>query len=52
VGTDTFTAVAHELNGSARADVWPALVAATPSVGDFQAKTTREIPVFMLRRAD
>ena len=52
VGTDSFMAVAHELNGSARADVWPTLVAAAPSVGDFQSKTTRQIPVFMLRRAD
>jgi deazaflavin-dependent oxidoreductase (nitroreductase family) len=52
VGTQTFTVVAEELDGAARAALWPKLVAEAPSVGEFQAKTTREIPVFMLTRQD
>ena len=50
VGAQTFTAVAEELDGPARAGLWPKLVAEAPSVGEFQARTTRQIPVFMLTR--
>ena len=35
-----FTALAEELGGTARADLWPKLIASAPSVGEFQAKTT------------
>jgi hypothetical protein len=35
-----------------RADLWPKLLAAAPSVGEFQAKTTRQIPLFLLTRED
>jgi deazaflavin-dependent oxidoreductase (nitroreductase family) len=52
VGTQTFTAVADELGGTARARLWPELVAEAPSVGEFQARTARQIPVFMLTRLD
>src|SRR5215471_20048132 len=52
VGTQTFTVVAEELDGTARARLWPKLVAEAPSVGEFQARTTRQIPVFMLTRLD
>ena len=52
VGAQTFTVVAEELDGPARAGLWPELVAEAPSVGEFQAKTTRQIPVFMLTRQD
>jgi deazaflavin-dependent oxidoreductase (nitroreductase family) len=52
VGTQTFTVVAEELDGTARAGLWPKLVAEYPSVGEFQARTTRQIPVFMLTRQD
>ena len=52
VGTKTFTAVARELAGTARADLWPRLIEAAPSIGEFQAKTTRQIPVFVLTRED
>jgi len=52
VGTDTFTVVAEELDGSARAELWPKLVAQSPAVGEHQATTTRQIPVFMLTRRD
>jgi deazaflavin-dependent oxidoreductase (nitroreductase family) len=52
VGTQTFTVLAEELDGSARARLWPELVAEAPAVGEFQARTTRQIPVFMLTRPD
>ena len=52
VGTQTFTVVAEELDGTARTRLWPKLVAEAPSVGEFQARTTRQIPVFMLTRRD
>jgi deazaflavin-dependent oxidoreductase (nitroreductase family) len=52
VGTQTFTVLAEELKDTARAGLWPKLVAEAPSVGDFQARTTRQIPVFMLTRPD
>ena len=34
------------------AGLWPKLVAEAPSVGEFQARTARQIPVFMLTRQD
>ena len=52
VGTQTFPVLAEELAGAARAALWPALVAQAPSVSKFQAKITRQIPVFMLTRQD
>ena len=51
VGTEMFTAVAEELSDAARAELWPSLVAESPAVAEHQAKTTRQIPVFMLIRA-
>ena len=50
VGTQTFTVLAEELDGTARAGLWPKLVAEYPSIGEYQARTTRQIPVFMLTR--
>jgi hypothetical protein len=52
VGTETFTVLAEELDGTARAEVWPKLIAASPSIAEFQAKTTRQIPLFVLTRED
>jgi deazaflavin-dependent oxidoreductase (nitroreductase family) len=52
VGTETFTVLAEELEGTARAELWPKLVAASPSLGEFQAKTTRRIPLLVLTRDD
>ena len=49
MGNQTFTVLAEELDGTARAAVWPELVAEYPSIGEYQAKTTRQIPVFMLK---
>ncbi len=50
VGTQTFTVLAEELGHAARAELWPKLVAETPALGEFQVKTTRQIPVVMLTR--
>jgi deazaflavin-dependent oxidoreductase (nitroreductase family) len=50
VGTETFTARAQELEGAARAPLWSKLVAAYPTLRGYQAKTARQIPMFMLTR--
>ncbi len=50
VGSQTFTVVAEELHGAARAQLWPKLVTQYPSLGEAQAKTTRQFPLFMLSR--
>jgi deazaflavin-dependent oxidoreductase (nitroreductase family) len=50
VGTQMFTALAEEVQGATRAELWMKLVAASPTVGEFQAKTARRIPLFTLTR--
>ena len=59
VGTQTFTVLAEELGDTARAKLWPKLVAegpkpvaGSPDLGAAQAKTTRQFPIFMLTRQD
>jgi deazaflavin-dependent oxidoreductase (nitroreductase family) len=59
VGTQTFTVLARELDGTARTQLWPKLVsewpkpvAGSPDLGAAQARTTRQFPVFMLTRLD
>jgi deazaflavin-dependent oxidoreductase (nitroreductase family) len=53
VGAQTVTVLAQELDGAARARLWPKLVAEFPGRLDAaQARTTRQIPVFMLTRQD
>jgi deazaflavin-dependent oxidoreductase (nitroreductase family) len=52
VGAQTFTVLADELASAARAELWPKLVAEYPTVGEHQAKTTRQFPVFLLTRQD
>ena len=42
----------EELDDAARAQLWPKLVAWAPDLGGFQARTVRQIPVFMLTRPD
>ena len=51
VGAKTLTVVAEELDDSARAELWPQLVARFPTVGTYQATTERQIPVFILTAA-
>ena len=59
VGAQTFTVLAQELADTARAELWPKLVAEWPKpatgsadLGTAQARTTRQFPVFMLTRQD
>jgi deazaflavin-dependent oxidoreductase (nitroreductase family) len=52
VGAQTFLVQADELTGVARAKLWPRLVGEYPTLGEHQAKTTRQFPVFMLTRRD
>jgi deazaflavin-dependent oxidoreductase (nitroreductase family) len=52
VGAQTFTVLAEELEGAVRAELWPKLVAWAPNLGEYQARTARQIPVFMLTRQD
>jgi deazaflavin-dependent oxidoreductase (nitroreductase family) len=52
VGTRKFTALAEELDDTARAELWPKLVAESPATGEFQDRTTRKVPVFLLIRQD
>jgi deazaflavin-dependent oxidoreductase (nitroreductase family) len=47
-GSQTLTVLADELDDTTRAELWPKLVAQYPTVGEHQAKTARQIPVFML----
>jgi deazaflavin-dependent oxidoreductase (nitroreductase family) len=52
VGPQTFTVLAEELDDTARAELWPQLVGEAPQLGEYQTRLTRNIPVFMLSRAD
>jgi deazaflavin-dependent oxidoreductase (nitroreductase family) len=50
LGTEAFTALAEELDDPARDRIWPELVGEVPTLGLYQAMTTRRIPVLMLTR--
>jgi len=52
VGAQTFTVLADELAVGARAEMWPKLVAEYPTLGEHQARTTRQFPVLLLTRQD
>lgn len=52
VGNQALTVVADELDGDARAELWPKLVAEAPSLGEFQTRTTRQFPVLLLTVQD
>jgi deazaflavin-dependent oxidoreductase (nitroreductase family) len=52
-GAHTFTVLAQELDDTARAELWPKLVAEFPGQLDAaQAKTTRQFPLFLLTPQD
>jgi deazaflavin-dependent oxidoreductase (nitroreductase family) len=51
LGTKRFEATAEEQTGPARAELWPKLVAQFPDLAEFEARTDRPIPLFLLRRA-
>jgi deazaflavin-dependent oxidoreductase (nitroreductase family) len=44
--------IAREVSGDERAEWWERAVAAYPPYADYQKKTTRQIPVFVLERVD
>lgn len=49
-GTEVYDMVARELHGDEKALWWDRAVAAFPDYADYQAKTDRQIPVFVLER--
>ena len=51
VGNDSYDVVAHELSAEERDALYPKVVAVAPGFGDYQANTTRVIPLFELVRA-
>jgi deazaflavin-dependent oxidoreductase (nitroreductase family) len=51
VGTDAYDVVARELRPEERDEFFPKIVAAAPGFGDYQAKTSRVIPLFELQKA-
>lgn len=51
IGTDAYDAVARELPRDERDALYPRVVEKAPQFGDYQAKTTRVIPLFELVRA-
>ena len=51
VGTDAYDVTAHELSTDERDAIFAKVVAAAPGFGEYQAKTTRVIPLFELKRA-
>jgi len=50
VGNEKYEARATTLTGEERDELWAKQVAAMPPFGDFQARTTRQIPVVRLER--
>jgi deazaflavin-dependent oxidoreductase (nitroreductase family) len=48
LGRKTLTMHAEELDTAARVDLWPQLLAGSPALRDFEARTARELPVFVL----
>ena len=50
-GTETFDLRAREVFGDEKAVWWERAVAAYPDYADYQAKTDRQIPVFVLEPA-
>ena len=51
-GTESWPAVAREVTGAEREQWWERCVAAYPPYADYQTKTDRLIPVFVLEREE
>ena len=51
VGTDAFDVTARELPDAERDELFPKVTAAAPGFAEYQAKTSRIIPLFELQRA-
>ena len=50
MGKESFEVTAHELTGGARERAWELVVERFPMYATYQRKTTRQIPVFALKR--
>ena len=50
VGTDSFDATERELPAAERDELWQKITAVAPGFAEYQAKTSRVIPVFELQR--
>ena len=50
VGDEKFAATAAEASGEERQRLWQKFVAAMPGFADYQANTTRQLPVIVLTR--
>jgi deazaflavin-dependent oxidoreductase (nitroreductase family) len=50
IGTDAFDVAAHELPADERAALFDKITAVAPGFAEYQAKTTRVIPLFELNR--
>jgi F420H(2)-dependent quinone reductase len=48
--TETFDVRAREAEGEERERIWADRVAIAPGFGDYQRKTSRQIPVMILER--
>lgn len=51
IGTDACDVTSRELPRAERDELYPKLVEQTPVFGDYQAKTSRVIPLFELQKA-
>ncbi len=51
IGTDAFDVTARELPAEERAELFPKVTAAAPGFAEYQANTSRMIPLFELRPA-
>lgn len=51
IGTDAYDVVARELPADERAAAYPKIVELAPVFAEYQAKTSRAIPLFELQRA-
>ena len=49
-GKETFEVTARELSGEARERAWNLVVERFPMYATYQRKTSRQIPVFALKR--
>lgn len=52
VGTDQLAVKAREAHGDERDRLWTAIKAERPGFAEYEAKTTRRIPVVVLERVD
>jgi deazaflavin-dependent oxidoreductase (nitroreductase family) len=50
-GPELWDGVAREVTGAEKAEWWERAVAAYPAYAEYQARTDREIPVFVVERA-